>query len=919
MGRKRTDTATSKLAKLRGHEDIAAKGKSLNDYNQRFKKFISALEKLSNKTGIAISSTGGVYDNFSGEKTSYSNDWTSGDIMPDGRKSRKSKDAPTNYYKFIDGLEKISNRYKVEVKVVGSISYNQSDVVYDTDSTSGDIRFESEDNMANGGSIDTELEKFDTDKLDAFERLQYMNFEKSVGKARALKVLINNVEGDYSQLSPKLRAIAKKYKMKDGGYMAEGGKTDSKNKYLLRYAQTPEQQDVLESIIPILDKNGIKLSYGTSIGKSPQTILFDLNYQDGILRINADGYQSKYPPEYDGEEFTNENDFEDIIENIKSEGFLSKGGHMAGAGVTASEKEIIKEYEKILTKQIESDIKRVNKSKDPELIDMYRKDQSDHQDVIDAMYKGHWSPAYSMWRRMDTASRDMITNDAYELLMKKNNLPNNEKGGYMADGGVSKKYKNDEWYLRNGSGEQVELNGIQYRLNVVASNEKGWADPQYLFTIIYKKDAVGKGSGDFFRDYNTMTEDEQKSVIEQLKASKYEDGGDMAGGGELETKEQNIKVYLSKFPDDAKSWAQSTEEVRDLARSAREHLEDLQDIKLEPVDFRAIKTPSEWNKKGKQFIFDAWGKMNDNTKRIYYQRWEGMFENEEMKSGGYMAKGGALEHGLRQGDCIKSIRKGYAIIENTDGYYVVNPENGARLFAGKDDNEVYDYIDMMESKKQKKWGGYAGGGALLKVKPSRMNPFPESGTSFKNIYIETTAEKLIDALGLPSREGTMDDKVQMSWIFEVDGKIVTLYDYKEDFDITSKSGTKKKIEWHVGGNNTEAAQKAAEIIKEKVGIKTEKPTYEELYEQVYGKKPDFKMEHGGETHRADKGAYMAKGGVTEHGLKSGDTIKSIYHGNIAIIENGGEEYAVDIENGKRKGLQEFTSELMDASAAAYKD
>ena len=78
---------------------------------------------------------------------------------------------------------------------------------------------------AKGGSLESDLENLDTDKLDAFERMQYMNFEKSVGKAQALKVLINNVEGDYSQLSPKLRAIAKKYKMKDGGYMAEGGET----------------------------------------------------------------------------------------------------------------------------------------------------------------------------------------------------------------------------------------------------------------------------------------------------------------------------------------------------------------------------------------------------------------------------------------------------------------------------------------------------------------------------------------------------------------------------------------------------------------------------------------------------------------------------------------------------------------------
>ena len=57
--------------------------------------------------------------------------------------------------------------------------------------------------------------------------MQYNHFiEKSkVSKKEALEILINNVEGDYSQLSPKLRAIAKRHKMAEGGMMAKGGVT----------------------------------------------------------------------------------------------------------------------------------------------------------------------------------------------------------------------------------------------------------------------------------------------------------------------------------------------------------------------------------------------------------------------------------------------------------------------------------------------------------------------------------------------------------------------------------------------------------------------------------------------------------------------------------------------------------------------
>jgi hypothetical protein len=79
--------------------------------------------------------------------------------------------------------------------------------------------------MAEGGSVNDDLENFDTNKLDEFEYMQFTNFteKNKMSKKDALQILINNVEGDYSQLSPKLRAIAKKNKMADGDKMAKGG------------------------------------------------------------------------------------------------------------------------------------------------------------------------------------------------------------------------------------------------------------------------------------------------------------------------------------------------------------------------------------------------------------------------------------------------------------------------------------------------------------------------------------------------------------------------------------------------------------------------------------------------------------------------------------------------------------------------
>lgn len=51
------------------------------------------------------------------------------------------------------------------------------------------------------------LTDFDTDTLDSYEAMQYQDF-KGNGKETALQIIINTVEGDYSQLSEGLAEIA---------------------------------------------------------------------------------------------------------------------------------------------------------------------------------------------------------------------------------------------------------------------------------------------------------------------------------------------------------------------------------------------------------------------------------------------------------------------------------------------------------------------------------------------------------------------------------------------------------------------------------------------------------------------------------------------------------------------------------------
>ncbi|WP_348715913.1 hypothetical protein [uncultured Alistipes sp.] len=46
-----------------------------------------------------------------------------------------------------------------------------------------------------------------------------------------------------------------------------------------------------------------------------------------------------------------------------------------------------------------------------------------------------------------------------------------------------------------------------------------------------------------------------------------------------------IEEFLERFPKNATCWSQATDEVRDMARTARELLEECEGVIVEPVDF----------------------------------------------------------------------------------------------------------------------------------------------------------------------------------------------------------------------------------------------------------------------------------------------------------------------------------------------
>ena len=86
-----------------------------------------------------------------------------------------------------------------------------------------------------------------------------------------------------------------------------------------------------------------------------------------------------------------------------------------------------------------------------------------------------------------------------------------------------------------------------------------------------------------------------------------------------------IERFLDKFPTNATSWREATDEVRDLARASREMLDEYDDITVEAVDFTAIRTPAEWNTRAREAIMRNYDMMSPRTQLLFFERFEDWF------------------------------------------------------------------------------------------------------------------------------------------------------------------------------------------------------------------------------------------------------------------------------------------------------
>ena len=94
------------------------------------------------------------------------------------------------------------------------------------------------------------------------------------------------------------------------------------------------------------------------------------------------------------------------------------------------------------------------------------------------------------------------------------------------------------------------------------------------------------------------------------------------------TGDSKLDEYLATFPDDAQSWGDATDEIREIARAARIAYGEV-DLNLSgdeeyenhpeaaPLNYRSFKKPSEWNQKSKEYIARLWGLMSQEAKNAF--------------------------------------------------------------------------------------------------------------------------------------------------------------------------------------------------------------------------------------------------------------------------------------------------------------
>jgi hypothetical protein len=251
----------------------------------------------------------------------------------------------------------------------------------------------------------------------------------------------------------------------------------------------------------------------------------------------------------------------------------------------------------------------------------------------------------------------------------------------------------------------------------------------------------------------------------------YEDLGEnedeYAEGGELESKKQNLLEYLNNFPKNAESWRQATDEVRDIARMARITYLEVDEKEYEPLDFKTLKTPSEWNTLGREYIIDMYNRMSDEAKKEFLDAFEHTFQdikvgdNIRIKEGLYLSSLMNLEGEDLE---VKKITR-YDFASGTKKYYHVEFD-GDKYEVREDfvDNERMEHGGELPTITKKEWS--------KKLKDNKLKT--KDGKYYvmkyddkKGTYLQQV--KVLEDGGMMADGGTITDSYEVFY-FDADGE-----------------------------------------------------------------------------------------------------------------------------------------------------
>ena len=280
-----------------------------------------------------------------------------------------------------------------------------------------------------------------------------------------------------------------------------------------------------------------------------------------------------------------------------------------GGKINENELETIKGYERKSKEDYDNNLKLAKG--DDEMISMYRRDFSDHVFVATLMRDGKWEIALETWMDMDTAARENISNDAYELLMGKNNLPTYRDGGATPSqrekvGKVMHEFKESKLHI--GKSDKIvedEKQAIAIALKQAGLSRKredgGGVGLGTNYNVVYEKpnsDIAWKET----INANSIEEAKEKFKSKHPNCNILNIGEQYAKGGGVESSKDKVwqikkgnKYYSIGLQDGQIKWSESPDLGYSYDYETAEKLANY--LREEHPEIEIVKYDKDWWKK----------------------------------------------------------------------------------------------------------------------------------------------------------------------------------------------------------------------------------------------------------------------------------------------------------------------------------